>query len=480
RKACLVLTAVAAAGIAGLAAVLVASAASDPLADLKAGAAALDAKRYGAAMTALDGLSKRLPKLADYAAWFLASAQYESQNYAAVAHTLETVWKQSPASPLVARAALLAAHAFSDNGQPAAALEILRAHYGALPQPQGDLAMAGAFAAADDAVSAVVYYQRVYYGFPFSQEAAQAGTESEKLRATLGDSYPPAMPAAMLGRAQKLMQGKQPARAEKELTGIVPQLGGTDRDLARVGIGAARYIAGQDTSAHRYLSALEVSAPEADAERLYYLMETARRLEKLDEMDVLANRIGSLYPGSPWYLQALISAANRHLLDNDTDLYEPFYRACYANFPKDSRAAMCHWKATWVHYLHREPDAGEMLREQLRMFPSSDEASAALYFLGRLAQQARDKASARAFYEEVSREYPNQYYATQARDRLAEVRGVQPASAVADFLQTVSFPPRARTHGFEPNAAAQNRIERARMLVSAGLKDWAERELRFG
>ena len=476
RRACFALSAIAAVGIAGL----LARAASDPVMDLKAGATAFDAKRYSAAITALDGLAKRLPKLADYAAWFLASAQYESKNYAAVPKTLDAVWAQSPPSPLVARAALLAAHAFLDNDQPKAALDVLRAHSAVLPQPQGDLAMAVAFAAADDGVSAAVYYQRVYYGFPLSAEATQAGLESERLRAALRDGYPPAMPAAMLGRAQKLLQGKQTARAEKEFTDIVSRMGGTDRDLARVGIGAARYVANQNAAAYSYLSTLDVSAPEADAQRMYYQMEAARRLDKLDEMDALANRIGRLYPTSPWHLEAAISAANRHLVDNDTDKYEPLYRACYVNFPKDSRAGTCHWKAAWVHYLHRLPDAGDMLREQLRMFPSSDDASAALYFLGRLAQQSRDNASARAYYEEVSREYPNQYYATQARERLAEVRAAQPAAAVSDFLRTVSFPQRSRTRVFEPNAAALIRIERARLLVSAGLPDWAERELRFG
>jgi soluble lytic murein transglycosylase len=284
----------------------------------------------------------------------------------------------------------------------------------------------------------------------------------------------------MLGRAQKLMQGKQTTRAEKEYNELVSKLGGADRDLARVGIGATQYTATQNAAAYRYLSALEVSAPEADAQRLYYMLEADRRLEKLDDMDALASKIGNLYPTSPWYLEAVVSAANRHLIDNDTNKYEPLYRACYTNFRKDSRAAMCHWKATWVHYLHRQSDAGDMLREQLRMFPSSEDASAALYFLGRLAQQSRDNASARAYFEEVDREYPNQYYATVARERLAEVRGVQPASSVADFLRTISFPQRARTRVFAPNPAAQSRIERAHLLVSAGLTDWAERELRFG
>src|ERR1700686_4833252 len=68
-------------------------AASDPLIDLKAGADALDAGRYPAAIATLKGLPQRLPKLADYAAWFLASAQSGSKDYAAVPATLETVFK---------------------------------------------------------------------------------------------------------------------------------------------------------------------------------------------------------------------------------------------------------------------------------------------------------------------------------------------------------------------------------------------------
>ena len=33
---------------------------------------------------------------------------------------------------------------------------------------------------------------------------------------------------------------------------------------------------------------------------------------------------------------------------------------------------------------------------------------------------------------------------------------------------------------FDASAASKARIERAKMLVSAGLKDWAEIELRYG
>src|SRR5579863_2874899 len=75
-------------------------AASDPLADLKAAASALDAKGYSAAAASLNGLAQRLPKLADYVAWLEASTQFGLKNYAAVAPALDPVWKQTPPSPL--------------------------------------------------------------------------------------------------------------------------------------------------------------------------------------------------------------------------------------------------------------------------------------------------------------------------------------------------------------------------------------------
>jgi soluble lytic murein transglycosylase len=155
------------------------------------------------------------------------------------------------------------------------------------------------------------------------------------------------------------------------------------------------------------------------------------------------------------------------------------------SFPQDKEAAGCHWKVAWVHYLRREADAADLLRAHLRLFPASENASAALYFLGRLAEQSRDRAAARAYYDEISREYPNQYYAMLARDRVARdratpVAAVDPSPAAVEFLKTVGFPQRARTTVFEASASSRARIERAKMLVSAGLKDWAEIELRYG
>ncbi len=454
--------------------------ATDPLADLKAGAAALDAKKYPAAIAALEPTAKRLPKIADYAAFFLASAKVESGDYAAVAKTLDPVFKMTPVSPLGPRAVLLSARAYGQDGDAKAALDILRRNYSTLPQPAGDLAMAQAFAAADDQISAVVYHQRVYYGYPMSPEAAQSDAELKKFRDALGEKYPPAMPNAMLGRAIKLMEAKQYAKARAELESIVPQLGGAEKDLALVRISVADYNARETARAHNALASLEVSTPEADAERLHYLLLCAQRLKNQDEVQSILERLARLYPNSKWRLESLIASANHSLVENQMNAYEPIFRACYESFPKDVLAAGCHWKVTWGHYLRRQADAGDMLRAHLRMFPGSEYAPGALYFLGRLAESAHDAASARAYYDEIVREYPNYYYTVVARERLKEIGGVAPSPKVNEFLRSIDFPQRSRTLNFQANATARARIDRARLLASAGLDDWAVGELRYG
>jgi soluble lytic murein transglycosylase len=450
--------------------------ATDPLTDLKAGAAALDAKKYPAAIAALEPTVARLPKIGDYVAFFLASARFESGDYAAVPKTLELVFKMTPVSPLAPRAVLLAARADVRSDDPKAALELLRKNYATLPQPAGDMAMAQAFAAADDLISAVVYHQRVYYGYPMSPEAAQSDAELKKLRDALGEKYPPAMPNAMLGRAMKLMDAKQYAKARAELESLVPQLGGAEKDLARVRISVADYNAKETARAHAALASLEVSTPEADAERLHYLLLCAQRLKNQDEVQSALERLGRLYPNSKWRLESLIASANHSLIENQMNAYEPIYRACYESFPKEVLAAGCHWKVTWGHYMRRQADAADMLRAHLRLFPAGEYAAGALYFLGRLS----DAAGARAYYDEIVREYPNYYYTVVARERLKEIGSVAPSPKVIEFLRGIDFPQRSRTLNFQANATAQARIERARLLASAGLDDSAIGELRYG
>jgi soluble lytic murein transglycosylase len=447
---------------------------------LKAGAAAVDSRQYATAVKDLVPITKTLPKLADYSNFFLASAEFGLKNYSSVPKTLEAVWTQTPSSPLSAKAYILAAEAYEQNGWAKDAVDILRKNYSSLPQPKGDLLLASAFAAIGDSVNAVVYYQRVYYNFPASAEALQAGPELARLKAALGEIFPPPLASAMLGRALKLLEGGQIQRARKELEALTPQLSGADRDLARVRIGVADYDAKETAGAFRYLKSLENLSPDADAERLYYILLCARRLNNNSEATAAFDRLGHSHRDSTWRLQALVVTGNQLLTENQFEAYEPLYRECYESFPKEPQAAVCHWKVAWAHYLRRLPDAGNLLREHLRLFPASDDAPAALYFLGRLADVSRDSGTALAFYSEIVREYPNQFYASQARERMAALGPGAPAPAAVEFLQSVSFPRRMRVESFKPTPSAAARIERAKLLESVGLSAWAQDELRFG
>jgi soluble lytic murein transglycosylase len=469
----------AAAAVAGVAA-LAALAATDPLSDLRSGVAALDARQYAAAIKDLEPLGKRLPKLADYCAWFLASAEFSAKNYDRAIKALDPIWKQTPPSPLATKAYLLAAEAYVQSGPAKDAVEILRTNYAALPQPHGDLVLASAFAAAGDNINAAVYNQQVYYSFPLSSEAIQAGSELSRLKAALGETYPPPLPSAMLARAFKILDSGQAQRARKELESLIPQLGGADRDLARVRVGVADYTAKENAPALRYLRSLDKLSPDADAERLYYVFLSARRLNEESVAAEALDRLGRLYPNSTWRLQVLVNSGNRLLTENQFDAYEPLFKECYQSFPKETQAAFCHWKVAWGHYLRRMPDAEELLVEHVRLFPASDDTSAALYFLGRLAETSHDLGSAFAYYGEVVREYPNHFYASQARARLASLGPGAPGPAATEFLKSIAFPRRMRIENFKASTSTAARIERAKMLESAGLDSLAQDELRFG
>ena len=451
----------------------------DAVSDLKTAVAALQSNP-GAAVAALRPLAKKLPKLADYVAWFTAMAEFSRENYTSVPQLLEPVWAQSPASPLAGRSALLGSQALEKIGNPRDALNLLRKYYASLPQPAGDLAMAKAFVAGGDAVSAAVYAQRVYYGYPAASEAADADALNATLRAQLDDRYPPAMGNAMLARVQKLLDAGQTQKARAELVTLVAQLGGAERDAAMVKIGVAGYATKDSSAAQTYLAKLAVESPAADAERLYYLLLSARRLNDRAAMNDALDQLARRHADSNWRLEALLAAGNSYLVDNQVDNYEPLYRTCYESFPKEPRAAGCHWKVAWAHFLHRKDDAGDLLREHLRMFPNSDDSSSALYFLGRLAENAGESSSARTYYGEIVREYPNYFYTALARQRLAEL-GAPPAasSPAGEFLRGVAFNTRSRVRNFDPNANARLRLERARLLASAGLDEWAEGELRY-
>lgn len=452
-----------------------------PEAVLRAAYSDYGAKRWTEAAKGLRQAQARFPALADHLGWLLASAEFELRNYPAALRALEAVWNSTPPSPLDGDAAWLAARAYLADAAPAEAVRVLRQHQARLAQPAGDALLASAHEAAGDAVSAAHRYQQVYYGYPASPEAARAADALDRLRSTLGAAYPPPSAEDMFRRAERWLRAGEPRRARAEYESMAGRLAGKDRELARVRAASAEYAAGQTAAAYAHLKKLEPASAEADAERLYYLAECARRLDRDEEMLSLVERLGALHPQSPWRLRALVAAGNRRLIQNRPEAYEPLYRACYESFPAEPQAAYCHWKVAWSAYLQRRPQAAALLRAHLREYPGSEKADAALYFLGRLAEDARDFAVAKAYYAEVTGSYANHYYAMLAGDRLAQPEFFRAAASreVTQFLHGVVWPVRPSPGRFDPLPATRQRLERARLLYAAGIDELGDRELRF-
>ncbi len=252
--------------------------ASGALALAVAGVVRLEQGDLARAIGDLRAAQARLPLVADHLAVPLAEALSGSDEHDAALRVLETVWKMEPASPLRGRAAMLAARAYLQKDSPAQAVEVLGRYAGDLPQPQGLLLVARALAAKGDGVAAAGAYQRVYFGYPTASEAAEADGALDRLRTALGAAYPPETGQAMLERVRKLAQARDYKRARSELQAMATRLSGADRDTARVRLGAVDYQRRETAAAYGYLRSLEVPTADADAERLYYLVACARRL----------------------------------------------------------------------------------------------------------------------------------------------------------------------------------------------------------
>ncbi len=458
----------------------VADASASALAGVKAGITAQIAKQPAAAVRELRAVRARVPALADYIAYSLAAAEFDLGEFAATIDDLAPVWSNDPPSPLVGEAALLAARAYRELGRPAESVGVLRDRYALLAQPAGDALMAACLRAASDLSSAAVYYHRVYYQHPLSGEAEEAGSAMADLRRSLGDLYPAPSSEVVLQRADKLAQAGDFRRARTEYEALLSSARGADRETARVRLGVLEFRSYQTDTAYRYLSDLDVSG-EADAERLYYMLECARRQDRDDLIRDLIKRL-ERYPRSPWRLRALYSAGNRSLVENRPEEYVPLYRACYESFPKEPQADYCHWKVTWNAYMQKRPETADLLREHLQTFPGSERASGALYFLGRMAEAARERDVAKEYYSEITERFPNHYYADLAQDRLSDsaLFSAPESAQVRAFLKNVVWPLPPPPRKFEPTPLTQARIARARLLQSAGLVELAEAELRYG
>jgi soluble lytic murein transglycosylase len=447
-------------------------------AELALGVAAYEQQDFPNAIAHLKNV--QMPAIADYVGYYLGAALVGDNQTEGVPADLAPVHRTEVPSPLAGKAWMVEAQGLEASA-PADAVKLLRDHYADLPQPDGDLAIGDAYQAAKDLPQAAEFYQRVYYEYVAGDPAVRAAAALVSLKDVMGAAFPQPLPAQALRRADRLLEAHQYAAAKSEYESLLGTLVGADRDQAQVRIGAADLADGHPSIALAYLRGLQLAESDADAERLFYEEECSRRMADDDAMMKVVKELGRKYGKSAWRLKATVNAANRWLTTNHPEEYLKLYKDAYEDFPNDAAAGVYHWKVAFYAYREDKHDAAGLIREQLRNYPSGPNTGAALYFLGRDAEMHKDPAYARACYERLARTFPNHFYAMLARDRLKapEVAGAGASEDAAEFLGEVKLP-EAKPLPTEQTRPTALRIERSRLLRSAGLSDLADNELRFG
>lgn len=446
-------------------------------------AVTLIAKRDAAsALAILRPLARRYPAIADYIAFWTAQALVLENDHAAAIQAVEAVFRQQPESPLTGRAALLAASSLLELNNPRGALTMLaRVPEDRLPQPASLAVLARAREAVGDPVAAAMSWQSIYFAYPMSSEARDAGAALSRIESSLGSAYPPPMPSSRFDRAEKLIQARRHRDARNELLRMIPLLDGPSREIARVRAAASLHRAREDDDAFAELSNLSVQDPDAAAERLHWLAASARRLDRSADMEQALKEMASVGRNSEWRMNALISAGDSYLVDNRVSDYLPHYSACAESLPSHARAPYCHWKVVWAAWLSRSPNAVKLLQDHLRYFPASEKAGAALYWLAQAARSSGDIAAARDYLTELNAHFPNFFYSVLARNLLAlpDMRNAAKSPSAQAFLASLKLPDRDRAPDFSISPSARLRVDRGRLLRQAGLESWAETELRF-
>jgi len=329
--------------------------------------------------------------------------------------------------------------------------------------------------AAGKTLDAVSDYQAVYMRFATSEQARQAAVKLGFLRSTLGANYPELALDQRVAHAGMLFGAKSWRDARNEYAALLPELSGADRERAQLRILECGLELGAGPAE---LDKLQVSDPDVDAERLDALAEYYRDQQQESQMTAAIEGVLSRAPSSHWAESALFLAGNYYWVQLDRDRATSYYKRLEENFPSSTNAAPAQWRAAWTAVLKRQPEAASLLEEHLRRFSGSVYTPDALYWLGRLAEDAGAAPLARGYYAKLAERYPQNYFEAQAAPRNHALGpGPVQKSDVLDLIPPVAAIP--KLDGPIPMGAT-GRQARADALRSIGFDSTAELELRAG
>ncbi len=444
------------------------------LAGLVLGYAHILDKDYAKAVDPLAHAKPLAGDFGDYVTFYLGTAYLQSGRAADAISTLGDFDKQYPESLLLRDAHVLYGTALLAGNRPKDAIPVLE-NDRRPPRADLELALGRAYAAAGQPAKAAEILRNLYITMPLTGEAADADTELKTLAST--NTLPPVGPNGRRTRADLLVRGRRFNDAADEYRNLLTVASPGDRTDIQMALASALHRSGQDKEAKKILDALDSSATEIKAQRLYLLGEIAR--SGSDEAGFLRNLadLRQAAPNSTWLQQALLSAGNYYLLKPDYDKAIDAYRELQQRFPGAARSSYAHWKVAWLSLRQgRTAEAKSGFEQQIGLYPASAEVPAALYWRGRLAEEDKDPATARAYYQRVSERFRNFYYGELARRRLHEIKSDVEIPHLALLDRVPAMSSGASVTASDP-PTDNLRYQKAQVLQNGALLDFAVREL---
>jgi soluble lytic murein transglycosylase len=443
------------------------------LAWLVVGYARVVDRDYAKAIDPLTRAKARAGDLGDYVAYYLGTSYLQTGHTAEAVSNLADFAQAHPDSLLVRDAAVNYADALLLEGQAAEAVTLLEPIH--LPL-RSDLqfALGRAYAASGQIAKAAETLANIYYTMPASAEADAAYAELKKL-----PSAPPPTVTQRKTRADALMNRKRYGEAADEYRSLVNAASADEKPALQLALADALHRNGKNRDAKLVLALLGGETGELNAQRLYLLGQIAWAANDNDTFYSTVSDLRQAAPTSPWLEQALLSAANLHLVHREYDQALDIFREIQQRFPNGARASYGHWKAAWLTFRQgRTEEAKKAFEEQIALYPSGAETPSALYWRARLAEEDNQPTMARAFYQKLSDRYRNFYYAELGRQRM---RLLPPAAvdATTQYALLDRVPPLDSGAKVTASAPPQDElhVQKAELLGNGGLVDFAVREL---
>lgn len=447
-----------------------------------------DADSYGFALKNFRLAEKTHFSFSDYACYYQAATAREAGHPDVVLSALADFPSRYPDSLLREDALELYARTLLDAGQPGRALDALEKGRRVRQEPSLALLLASAYRKLDRPQEAARIFQEIYYAHPATYEAKVADQTLDKLRVELKGNLPAVSDEIRTARADKLFKKSRYNDALQEYAALIEERAKSPL-VARWKLGHARclYRLRRITAALDELQVPLSGHPAEDAERLSTLVDIYLRQDDSDAADVILDQLGSVYPRSSAYASALDSAGDYFVRQGDWKRAAHYYRPLATSFPHTDWGQEASWRVAWFDYLQKDTArAHQAFEAYLKRYPESWHAAAALYWLGRLAEDDGAAATARELYRSLEARFGHSYYATRARlreRRLAARASHDDPSSAGAWVRTAGLgrhvpplaPPPVSPCSVDPPSED---IARFRVLHSLSLNDLAGQYLR--